>query len=63
MEKEWRQSEAVANQQIASSILDSLFMKVQAKGTTYEIWTELGKYFEKRSQMVSIDLRRRLQEL
>jgi hypothetical protein len=61
--KEWRQAEAIAKQQIASSIPDSLFMKVRVKGTAYEIWTELGKHFEKRSRMVSIDLRRRLQEL
>jgi hypothetical protein len=61
--KEWKQGEAIAKQQIASSIPDSLFMKVRAKGTAYEIWTELGKHFEKRSRMVSIDLRRRLQEL
>ena len=61
--KEWKQGKAVAKQQIASSIPDSLFMKVRAKGTAYEIWSELGKHFEKRSRMVSIDLRRRLQEL
>ena len=61
--KEWKQAEAIAKQQIASSIPDSLFMKVRAKGTAYEIWTELGKHFEKRSRMVSIDLRRRLQEV
>lgn len=61
--KEWKQGEAVAKQQIASSIPDSLFMKVRAKGTAHDIWTELGKHFEKRSKMVSIDLRRRLQEL
>ena len=61
--KEWRQAEAIAKQQIASSIPDSLFMKVRAKGSAYEIWTELGKHFEKRSRMVSIDLRRRLQEV
>jgi hypothetical protein len=60
--KEWKQGEAIAKQQIASSIPDSLFMKIRAKGTAYEIWTELGKHFERRSRMVSIDLRRRLQE-
>ena len=54
--KEWKQGETIVKQQIASSILDSLFMKVWAKGTAYEIWTKLGKHFEKRSQMVSIDL-------
>lgn len=57
--KEWKQGEAIAKQQIASSIPDSLFVKVRAKGTAYEIWTELGKHFEKRSQI----LRRRIQEL
>src|SRR6202522_1436698 len=61
--KEWKQGEAIAKRQIASSIPDSLFMKIRAKGTAYEIWTELGKHFEKRSRMVSIDLRQRLQEL
>ena len=39
--KEWKQAEAIAKQQIASSIPDSLFMKVQARGTAYEIWTEI----------------------
>ena len=61
--KDWKQAEAIAKQQIASSIPDSLFMKVRGKGSAYDIWTELGKHFEKRSRMVSIDLRRRLQEL
>ena len=46
--KEWKQAEAITKQQIASSIPDSLFMKVRAKGTAYEIWMELGKHFEKR---------------
>ena len=45
--KDWKQGEAVAKQQIASSIPDSLFMKVRAKGTAYEIWKELGGHFER----------------
>ena len=61
--KEWKQGEAIAKQQIASSIPDSLFMKVRSKGSARDIWIELGKHFEKRSRMVSIDLRRRLQEV
>ncbi|KAF8815818.1 hypothetical protein BYT27DRAFT_7063970, partial [Phlegmacium glaucopus] len=36
--KEWKQGEAVVKQQIASSIPDSLFMKVRSKQTAYEIW-------------------------
>jgi hypothetical protein len=61
--REWRQSEAVAKQQIASSIPDSLFMKIRAKGTAYEIWKELENHFQNRSRMVSVDLRRRIQEV
>ena len=63
--KEWKQGEAISKQQIASSIPDSLFMEVRAKGTAYKIWAdlELEKHFEKRSRMVLIDLRRWLQEL
>jgi hypothetical protein len=61
--KEWKQGEAVAKQQIASSIPDSLFMKVRTKGSAYEIWKELENHFQNRSRMVSVDLRRRIQKL
>ena len=61
--KEWKQNEAIAKQQIASSIPDSLFMKIRTKGTAYEIWKELENHFQNRSRMVSVDLRRRIQEL
>jgi hypothetical protein len=61
--KEWKQGEAVAKQQIASSIPDSLFMKIRAKSTAYEIWKDLENHFQNRSRMVLVDLRRRIQEL
>ena len=61
--KEWKQNEAIAKQQIASSIPDSLFMKIQTKGTVYEIWKELENHFQNRLRMVSVDHRRRIQEL
>ena len=61
--KEWKQGEAVAKQQIASSIPDSLFMKIRTKGSAYEIWKELENHFQNRSRMVSVDLRRRIQDL
>ena len=61
--KEWKQGEAIAKQQIASSIPDSLFMKICQKVSACDMWIELGNYFEKRSRMVSIDLRRRFQEV
>ena len=55
--KEWRQGEAVVKQQIAGTIPDSLFMKIRAKGTAREIWDGLGDDFQKKSRMVSVDLR------
>ena len=61
--KEWKQGEAIAKQQIASSIPDSLFMKIRTKGSASEIWKELENHFQKRSRMVSVDLRRRIQEV
>ena len=61
--KEWKQGEAVTKQQIASSIPDSLFMKIRAKKTAHEIWKELENHFQNRSRMVSVDLRRRIQEI
>jgi gag-polypeptide of LTR copia-type len=60
--KEWRQGEAVVKQQIAGIIPDSLFMKVRGKGTAQEIWNGLGDNFQKKSQMVSVDLQRHLQQ-
>ena len=61
--REWKQGEAVAKQQIASTIPDSLFMKIRTKATAYEIWKELEGHFQNRSRMVSVDLRRRIQDL
>jgi hypothetical protein len=37
-------------------------MKIQGKGTAYEIWQALTKDFQNKSRMVSVDLRRRLQQ-
>ena len=61
--KEWKQNEAIAKQQITSSIPDSLFMKIHTKGSMYEIWKELENHFQNRSCMVLVDLRRCIQEL
>ena len=54
--KEWKTGEAVAKQQIASSIPDSLFLKIRHHGTAALIWKALEDHFQKRSQMVAIDL-------
>ena len=49
--KEWKTGKAVAKQQIASSIPDSLFLKIRSNESAYK------NHFQKRSQMVAIDLR------
>jgi hypothetical protein len=59
--KEWKQGEAIAKQQIASTIPDSLFPKIRSNGSAFKIWKALEDHFQKRSQMVAIDLRRRIQ--
>ena len=59
---EWKQSEAIVKQQIASTIPDSLFMKVKGERTAKEIWDLLKKDFKKRSRMFMADLRWRLQD-
>lgn len=60
--KEWKQGEAVVKQQIATTISDSLFMKIRGKGTALEIWESLKGDFQNKSRMVSMDLRRRIQQ-
>src|SRR6266545_4557988 len=60
--KVWRQGEAVVKQQIAVTIPDSLFMKIRTKGTAYQIWEALTLEFQNKSRMVSVDLRRQLQQ-
>ncbi|KAF8808959.1 hypothetical protein BYT27DRAFT_7065827, partial [Phlegmacium glaucopus] len=45
--KEWKQGKAVVKQQIASSIPNSLFMKIHTQKTAYKIWTKLLKNFHK----------------
>ena len=59
--KEWKSGEAVAKQQITSSIPDSLFLKIHSNGSTFLIWKALEDHFQKRSQMVAINLHRHMQ--
>ncbi|TBU34368.1 hypothetical protein BD311DRAFT_618953, partial [Dichomitus squalens] len=52
----WKKGEAIVKQLIASTIPDSLFMKVRSKGTARDIWDALAAEFQQRSRMVSLDL-------
>jgi hypothetical protein len=49
--KEWKQGEAVVKRQIAIMIPDSLFMKIQNKGTALEIWEALQGDFQNKSPL------------
>jgi len=60
--KIWKQGEAIVKQQIAMTIPDSLFMKIQGKGNALEIWSSLANEFEKKSRSVAVDLQKRLQD-
>jgi len=60
--KGWKQGEAVVKQQIATTIPDSLFIKIRDKGTALEIWGAIQGDFQNKSRMVVVDLRRRLQQ-
>ncbi|RDB21868.1 Retrovirus-related Pol polyprotein from transposon TNT 1-94 [Hypsizygus marmoreus] len=60
--KTWRQGEAIVKQQIAGTIPDSLFMKIRGLPKAQGIWEALSNDFQKKSRMVSVDLRRRLQD-
>jgi len=60
--KTWKQGEAIIKQQIAATILDSLFMKIRGKGNALEIWSSLANEFEKKFRLVAVDLWKRLQD-
>ncbi|KAG6854299.1 hypothetical protein H0H87_007873 [Tephrocybe sp. NHM501043] len=54
--KIWKQEEAIVKQQIAGTIPNLLFMKIHSFGSVQHIWEVLARDFEKKSQMVSVDL-------
>ncbi|EIW54232.1 uncharacterized protein TRAVEDRAFT_92309, partial [Trametes versicolor FP-101664 SS1] len=60
---EWRKREATAKQLVASTIPDSLFMKVRGRATAWAIWEAIAAEFEKKSRMFTVNLWRRLQDL
>ncbi|KAI0341105.1 hypothetical protein BDW22DRAFT_1304602, partial [Trametopsis cervina] len=52
----WGRGEAIMKQLVASTIPDSLFMKIRNKGTAAEIWQALAGDFEHKSRTVSVNL-------
>jgi gag-polypeptide of LTR copia-type len=59
---EFTQNRAIALQQIASTIPDTLYLRIKGKVTVKDAWDALTKEFETRSHMFTIDLCRRLQD-
>jgi hypothetical protein len=43
-------------------IPDSLFLKVKGEKTAREMWEKVKNKYEKKSKMVTVDLRRKLQD-
>src|SRR5436190_2928050 len=60
--REWTQNRAIAMQHIASTVPDTLYLRIRDKGTVKDAWDALKNEFERRSRMYTIDLRRRLQD-
>ena len=54
---QYLQEQAIVFQQIASTIPDSLYLKIKGKVTVKKAWDMLKAHFEKRSRMIMIELR------
>jgi hypothetical protein len=59
----WVSGEATVKQSIATSVPDSIFNRVKNKTRAKDVWDALKDLFEGRSQMIVVDLRRKLQAL
>jgi hypothetical protein len=57
----WQVEEAIIRQAIASIIPDSLFLEVRKKETALEMWEAVKSQQEKKSRMVTVNMRHRLQ--
>ncbi len=57
---EYHQKDSLVKQQIFSTISDQLLLRVQSLGSASKIWDEVCKIHEGKTELVQIDLRRRL---
>src|SRR5882762_1953369 len=60
-QSKWMMGEAVVRQAIATTIPDSLFIEVRKEVTARLMWEAVRMKREKKSRMVTVDLRRKLQ--
>nr|GAT43935.1 polyprotein [Mycena chlorophos] len=59
----WTAGQAMIKQAIASTIPDALFLRVMNATSAGEMWEKVTNEFEKKSKMVTVDLRRKLQDM
>ncbi|KAK0232791.1 hypothetical protein IW262DRAFT_1258748, partial [Armillaria fumosa] len=52
----WKANEAIVKQALASTIPDSLFLKVKGEKSAGKIWKKVKQEFKKRSKMMTVDL-------
>ena len=57
----WEMEESIVKQALASVIPDSLFIEVRKQETVLEMWNAVKNQREKKSRMVTVDMRRKLQ--
>src|ERR1700735_5250802 len=57
----WEMEENIVKQALASVIPDSLFVEVRRKETAALMWDAVKDQREKKSRMVTVDMRRKLQ--
>ena len=60
---QYLQEQAIVFQQIASTILDSLYLKIKGKSTVKEAWYALKTEFKSCSCMITIELQRQLYDI
>ena len=59
----WARGEATVKQAIAASVPDSVFNRIKTGTRAKDVWDALRALYEGRSQMVIVDLRRKIQSL
>jgi hypothetical protein len=59
---EYQQKDSLAKQHIFSMVSDRLLLRIQKLNSALKIWSEICTIHEGKSELVQIDLRRRLQE-
>src|SRR5262245_24069294 len=62
-EKDYKTGQAQVKQAIAATIPTSIFNKIKTKKLASDVWDALVAHCQERSGMISVDLRRKMQEL